>query len=158
MRRARMIQLLSLSVLAGALAAGAPAAAGSDPVVASLSIRHQAQGCHAWSLDDGPYRVHQLVAIAPGQAIDVTNNDVMSHELVETSGPKVTYTRVTLGAPMGRTRTYPPAMLARMGATTKITFARAGVYRFTTKAGEASMVALPTVGADNVLRLTVRVR
>ena len=48
-------------------------------------------------------------------------------------------------------------MLARMGATSTITFSKPGVYRFTTKPGEDFMSGMKTVGEDNVLRLTVRV-
>lgn len=148
-----MIPLLSVWLLAAALAGG-----GAAPVVASLAIRHVTHGCHVWSLNGGPSRVDQRVSIKHAEAIDVINNDVMPHELVETSGPAVTYTRVTIGAPMGRKGNDPPAMLTRMGATTKITFSAPGVYRFTTKPGESAMESVPTVGADNVLRLTVRVR
>jgi hypothetical protein len=47
-----------------------------------------------------------------------------------------------------------------MGATLKVTFTHAGLYHFTTKAGEdyPAMASMKTVGEDNVLRLTVRVR
>jgi hypothetical protein len=48
-------------------------------------------------------------------------------------------------------------MLARMGAADRITFTKAGVYHFTTKAGEDYMKGIKTIGEDNVLRLTVRV-
>ena len=46
-----------------------------------------------------------------------------------------------------------------MGTTVKVTFTHAGVYRFTTKAGEdyPAMAGMKTVGEDNVLRLTVTV-
>jgi len=53
--------------------------------------------------------------------------------------------------------TYPPTMLGRMGAATSITFAKPGLYRFITKAGEDYMAGVKTIGEDNVLRLTVRV-
>ena len=53
---------------------------------------------------------------------------------------------------------FPPAMLARIGAAAKLTFAKTGVYRFTTKPGEDYMAGMKTVGADNVLKLTVVVR
>jgi len=81
----------------------------------------------------------------------------MPHKLIETSGPTVVYTRITMGAPMGVKKAFPPAMLARIGATSKITFTKLGVYRFTTKAGEDLMAPVATIGPDNVLHLTVRV-
>ena len=61
-------------------------------------------------------------------------------------------------AGMGLRGTFGPSMMAHMGATVKITFAHAGVYRFTTKAGEDYMPGMKTIGEDNVLRLTVTVR
>jgi hypothetical protein len=45
--------------------------------------------------------------------------------------------------------------MARMGARTKVTFTKAGTYRFTTKVGEDYMKGVKTVGEDNVLKLTV---
>jgi hypothetical protein len=151
----RTIPLLALVALGGAFAAGAPAQ--DHSVRAVLVIHHQVQGCHEWSLNEGPDRVKQSVAIRAGQSISVTNDDVMPHQLVETSGPAVVYTRISLGAPMGRKGPFPPAMLARIGAESAITFTKAGVYHFRTKAGDDYMPNLTTVGPDNVLRLTVRV-
>jgi hypothetical protein len=153
MKIKRTIPLLALLVLAGAFAAFAPAASSGR---ASLVIRHQVRGCHAWSLNGGAYGASQTVAIRHGGSVLVTNNDVMPHRLVQTSGASVTYTRVTDGM-MGLKGTFPPAMLARMGAASKITFAKVGVYRFTTRPGEDYMPGVRTVGDDNVLRLTVRV-
>jgi hypothetical protein len=47
-------------------------------------------------------------------------------------------------------------LLAKMGASLKLTFTRPGVYHFTTKAGEDYPgVTLKTIGEDNVLKLTV---
>jgi hypothetical protein len=150
----RTLPLLAFLALAGMLAAGALSA---RPSHASLTIRHQLRGCHTWSLNGGPYRARQTVVLHHGGSVTVTNNDVMPHRLVETSGPGVSYTRVSPGGMTGLKGTFPPAMLARMSAATRITFAKAGVYHFTTKAGEDYMAGMKTVGEDNVLRLTVRV-
>jgi len=154
MRITRTIPLLTLFAAAGVLATLAPAA--SRPAShAALVIRHQTVGCHSWSLNEGPSRVQQTVAIRRGGSVTVTNDDLMPHQLIETGGPPVTYTRLTLGGMTSRGGTYPPSMLARIGASSRITFARAGVYRFTTKAGEDLMANVKTVGPDNHLRLTV---
>jgi hypothetical protein len=50
--------------------------------------------------------------------------------------------------------------MRHMGATSVVRFSKAGVYRFTTKAGEDYKFArgTKTIGEDNVLRLTVTVR
>jgi plastocyanin len=149
--------LLAPLVLAGILTAVAPAAPSTSK--ASLVIRHQEHGCHAWSLNGGPYGVQQTVAIRRGGSVRVTNNDVMPHKLVETSGPAVVYTRLAAGmsGTMGLKGTFAPSMLARMGSSSTITFTKSGLYHFTTKPGEDYMAGIKTVGEDNVLRLTVRV-
>ncbi len=154
MKLKRTIPLLAPLALAGVLAGGAPAA---PPNHASLVIRHQTRGCHSWALNNGAYQTSETVVISRHGSISVTNNDVMPHKLVKTSGPAVVYTRISAGTAMGLMGTFPPAMLAHMHAATKITFARSGLYRFTTKAGEDYMTGIRTVGDDNVLRLTVRV-
>lgn len=101
------------------------------------------------------------MTIRRGGSISVTNNDVMPHKLIETRGPAVTITRLNAGMTgmgMGLRGTFPPAMMAHMGAAARITFSRAGVYRFTTKPGEDYMKGIKTIGADNALELTVTVR
>jgi plastocyanin len=151
----RALPFLAFLALAGVLAASALAA---QPSHASLTIRHQLRGCHSWSLNGGAYRTNQTVRLHRGGSVTVVNRDVMPHKLVETSGPAVAYSRVSSGSMLGLKGTFPPRMLARTGAATKITFAKPGVYRFTTKAGEDYMAGIKTVGEDNVLRLTVQVR
>lgn len=157
MKIKRTTPLLALLTLAGVLAAVAPAAASRQ---ASLVIRHQTRGCHAWSLNGGPYMPHQTIVLSHGATVSVTNNDVMPHKLLEMSGPAVRYTRLSAGMSgmMALKGTFPPAMLGRMGASTKISFTKPGVYRFTTKPGDDYMKGIKTVGPDNVLRLTVRVK
>lgn len=153
MTRTRSIPLLALAALAATVTAAAAAAA---PTQAWLNIRHQVRGCHSWSLNGNAYAPSQAVTIRLGGSIIVTNDDVMPHKLIETSGTPVVYTRI-VGGGFSRLKTYPPAMLVRMGATSKITFAKVGVYYFTTKPGNDLMPNVKTVGPDNVLRLTVRV-
>jgi plastocyanin len=156
MKTKRTIPLLTLLVLAGVLATFAPAASGSSQ--ASLVIRHQTRGCHSWSLNGGAYGANQALAVSRGRSVSITNNDVMPHQLIKTSGPAVTYTRLASGGMMGLKGTFPPTMLAHMGSSSKITFTKAGVYHFTTKPGEDYMQGIKTVGADNVLKLTVTVK
>jgi hypothetical protein len=153
MKTTRTMPLLALLALAGALAAVAPAALASH---ASLTIHHQVRGCHSWSLNGGAYKASQTIAIRRGGSIDVTNHDMMPHKLIETSGHAVVYTRLARGGAIGMDGTFAPAMLARMGSVTRITFSKAGTYHLTTRAGDDYM-PVKTVGEDNVLRLTVRV-
>ena len=136
---------LALSLAAAAVAGvafAALASAGSAPGHATVLIRHQVRGCHTWSVNGGPFRAIQTVALRRGGWIAVTNDDVMPHKLVKTSGPAL-----RLG----------PVAMSHMGAKVKVTFSHAGVYRFTTKPGEDYMKGMKTIGEDNVLRLTVRV-
>ncbi len=151
----RTLSILTAAV-AAAVVAGAAAAA-APPIHASLLIRHQLRGCHSWSVNGGPFSPSQAVVLSRGGSITVTNNDVMSHALIETSGPALRMTN--LPTPMGTGMRGPaaPGVMAHMGATTKVLFSRPGVYRFTTKAGEDYMPGMKTIGEDNVLRLTVTV-
>lgn len=146
------------AVAAGGLATVTASAANTPAAQAKLVIRHQLHGCHSWSLDGVAYRATQATTIRRGGSLTVTNNDVMPHKLVELSGPPVAITRVSVGMGMGMGGMKPPAMLARMGSASRVTFAKPGTYTFTTKAGEDYMSGVKTIGADNVLRLTVTVR
>jgi plastocyanin len=134
----KRISLLLALATAAALAVAAVSAAA--PGSASLVIRHQTHGCHSWSLNGGPFKVKQSITLRHGGTLLVTDDDVMPHTLVLTSGPTLRIAHPKLTHP---------------GASTKITFTKPGVYRFTTKAGEDYMAGVKTIGEDNVLRLTV---
>ena len=102
------------------------------------------KGCHTWSVNGGPFKASQSITLRLGSRLTLTNNDVMPHKLVLTSGPAVRYH----GTPAMR----------HMSASVRVTFRKAGVYKFITKAGEDYPgMAMKTIGEDNVLRLTVRV-
>jgi hypothetical protein len=138
-----MNRTMSVLALAGAsLVFAAPASTHMNgPVVI---IRHQARGCHAWSFDNGPFRASQTVTLNKGVHLEVGNNDVMPHKLVKVAGPAVKFV--------------PSASMNSMGAMAEIRFTKAGVYRFTTKAGEDYTKGMKTIGEDNVLKLKVTVR
>lgn len=148
------IPMLALLIVAAAGVASAVAFASSSTTTHSaLVIRHQVHGCHAWALNGGALKSLQTVTIHRDASISVTNNDVMSHKIVKTSGPAVTITRITsTGMKMTATS---PAFLGHMGAAAKITFSHAGTYTFTTKAGEDYMPGVKTIGEDHVLKLKV---
>jgi plastocyanin len=146
---------LAVAAIATGVASTVAFASGSTSTHAAVAIRHQTHGCHAWSVDGGAYAASHVVTLHRGGTITVTNNDVMPHQLVKTSGPAITITREKAGMSMGPKHTYPAAMLARMGASAKLTFTKAGTYKLTTKPGEDYMNGIKTIGADNVLRLKV---
>ena len=135
--------------LAAALAAAAGAvivaSASAHTTTATVTIRHQTHGCHTWALSSGPYKAALSVQLARGATLTVKNNDIMPHKLVRTSGPAVEILKAKMG---------------RVGATSRVHFTKAGVYKFKTKAGEDYAWAshMKTTGEDNVLRLTVTVR
>ena len=129
------------TIALGAIVAATAFAA--TPRHATVTIHHETKGCHAWALGTGAFTAHVNAKLAAGGTITFTDNDVMSHQLIKKSGATVTYSG--------------PHTMKHMGATLKVTFPHAGIYRFTTKAGEDYMTGVKTVGEDNVLRQTVTV-
>src|SRR5580765_3223569 len=128
-----MTRMLSVLVVAGAsllLAATASPRSGT-----TLTIRHQLHGCHSWSVNGGAFKPSQSVALSKGATLTVVDNDVMPHKLVKVSGP-------ALALPA-------TANMNHAGATTHVKFTKAGVYTFTTKAGEDYMKGIKTIGEDN---------
>src|SRR5438105_10724350 len=130
--RVSILALAASGVVAGSAVAHAPQA--------TLTIRHQTHGCHAWSFDGSAYKASLKIRLARGTTLAVIDNDVMSHKLIQLTGPKA--------------KLITPAM-SRMSAQAKVVFAAKGRYTFATKAGEDYMQGIKTVGPDNVLRLTV---
>ena len=150
-----------VATAAGTAAAAAFAVSASGAANASLLIRHQLRGCHTWSLDGGVYKASQTVTVARGTVLTVVDNDVMPHRLVQLSGPAVKFVNLKtgmMGAGMGTARKAAPGAMTHMGASTRVVFTQAGVYRFMTKAGEDYMSGMKTIGEDNVLRLKVIVK
>ena len=135
----RTLTGIALIAATGAFGAAALAAGPSSTVL----IRHQVRGCHTWSVNGGQWKASQSTSIARNGAITIVDNDIMPHKLIQKSGPSARY--------VGK-----PAM-NHMGASVKVVFPKAGVYRFITKAGEDYMAGMKTIGDDNVLRLTVTV-
>ena len=153
MKRTLLFTALGAAVLAIALPASAA------PGGASLVIRHQVRGCHSWSLNGGAWKATQHFRLAKGGSLVVTNNDVMFHKIVKVSGPALSFHLLKTGSQTKGTVKLPwaPGLMGRPGATVKVTFPKAGVYRLTTKFGEDYMPMGETVGEDNVLHAIVTV-
>ncbi len=136
------IAVLATTALSAVLAASALAAPTQS---AKITIRHEMHGCHAWSYAGGAYKATLKVTLKRGTVLSVVNTDVMPHQLVQTTGPKL--------------KLKTPAM-KHMSAVAHVTFTKAGVYKLTTRAGEdyPSAKGIKTMGEDNVLRLTVTVK
>lgn len=139
-QKARGASLGFVALVALAIASGAPA---GD--TATIAIRHVMRGCHSWAINSGPFKPSLSVSVNSGTVVRFTNNDVMPHKLIQTAGPRVRLI-------------HPNMSKIASSATVKLT--TKGVYRFTTKAGEDYpwAASMKTVGEDNVLRLTVRVK
>jgi hypothetical protein len=129
------------------------------PRSATLLIHHQVRGCHAWSLNGGPFIVRQSLRLAPGGSLTVTNHDLMVQELVKTSGPAVhmkltNMGSMTMGAKMhmGHAGRY---AMAHVGATLRVTFPQKGVYHFNLVDRGDYFPNIKTIGPDNKPTLTV---
>jgi plastocyanin len=119
------------------------ASSNNAPTSANVVITHITRGCHDWAVDGGSPAPTQTVKLTRGGYMTLTNNDVMPHTLIQTSGPAAAAAQ---GPQMGH-----------MGARSRVTFGTPGVYSFETKAGEdyPSAKGMETVGADHTLRMKV---
>jgi len=144
-----------LTIVAASLAIVVPALSRGG---ASLVIHHQTRGCHAWSLNGGAYLASQSVKLTRGSTLTVVNNDVMAHKLIKTSGPAVTMVKTGTAMHDMSHEFHGSGVMAHTGAAMKVTFNKAGTYRFITKFGEDYMPVGETKGEDNVLKLRVVVR
>ena len=139
----RLLFIFAGLALVASLAAGGFAATTKAPKSSTIMIRHQVRGCHSLSVNGGAYRATLRTSLARGGTITFMNMDAMPHKLLKTSGPAIHFA----GKPN----------MNHMSASVKVTFSKAGVYKFTTKPGEDYMKGMKTTGEDNVLRLTVKV-
>ena len=136
----------------------APPSAAAPPGSASILIRHQLRGCHTWSLNGGAYRAELDVRLARGGTLTITNTDLMVQKLIRKRGPAVRMKAVVHEhmKMVGLHRITGPGVMNHMGAVLKVTFPRAGIYRFTTE-DLGDFYELKTAGGDNELKLVVRV-
>jgi hypothetical protein len=139
----RLLIIFAGLALVASLAAGGFAATTKAPKSSTIMIRHQVRGCHSWSVNGGAYRATLRTSLARGGTITFMNMDAMPHKLLKTSGPAIHFA----GKPN----------MNHMNATVKVTFSKAGAYKFTTKPGEDYMKGMKTIGEDNDLHLTVKV-
>lgn len=157
------IKALILGPLGVAALALAWSAFAASPHSASLHINHFVRGCHKWSLNGGPYRVHQVVRLSRGGSLLVTNDDLMVQDLVKTRGPSVHVTLVRqshmgkmhMTMPMNGKAT--PYAMAHMGAQVRVTFPVTGTYRFRLIDRGDYFDGIKTVGPDNEPTLVVQV-
>jgi plastocyanin len=131
---------LVLAAVAALLLASAVAAKGA----ATITISHQMRGCHSWQFNGGALKPSLSVTMKAGTVLTFVNNDIMPHKLIQTAGPKLRLARANMN---------------HLSASTSVTLARKGLYRFSTKAGEDYKgIAMKTIGEDHVLHLSVLVK
>jgi len=109
-----------------------------------LTIVHFVRGCHVWGTVDGqPLGPSHTISLRRGAGLQIRVNCPMGFDFSQQAGPAL-----ALGDP----RSAP-------GTVRTIVFAKAGLYRLQAVNVETStQQGLQTLGPDNTLRLTVRVR
>ena len=134
--------LLGFALAVAAVGVPTGTAAVASPTV-RMTIVHVVQGCHSWGdgLGNalGPTRT---LTVKRGTHLQIRMNCPMSFDFAQLSGPALA---------LGAARSYP-------GTVRTIVFARKGVYRIqATNVESSQQMGMTTIGADNVLVLTVRV-
>ena len=133
----RIVVLAAAALCAAALAVG-PAGAARPATV--LEIKHYVRGCHIFASNDKPT---VSLRLRKGDRVRLIDHDVMDFDFAQTAGPAV-----KLGDPR-----------LRRSETRLLLFRKSGVYRFEGMNVESSEeMGVQTLGPDNVLRVTIRVR
>jgi hypothetical protein len=128
-----------LVVAAAAAAVLAVPAFAASPTI-RLTILHFVSGCHVWNVNQKPTLV---LSVKPGTRVAIRPNCPMDFDFAQTAGPPVA---------LGDARTH-------AGTIRTIAFRKRGVYRFVVHNVQTSAEqGLQTLGPDNALTLTVRVR
>jgi hypothetical protein len=133
----RTVALLAATVCTAALAVG-QASAARPPTV--LEIKHFFRGCHVFTLNDKPT---VSLRLRRGDRMELVDHDVMDFDITQAGGPRV---------PLADPR-------LRRSQVRMLVFRKVGLYRFEGKNVQTSEeLGMGTIGPDNTLRITVRVR
>ena len=134
--------LLGLVLAVAAIGVPTGAAAAVSPTV-RMTIVHVVQGCHNWGdVSGNALGPTRTITVKRGTHLQIRVNCPMSFDFVQLSGPALA---------LGATRSYP-------GTVRTLVFAKKGVYRIqATNVESSEQMGMTTIGADNVLVLTVRV-
>ena len=136
----RILIGLAVAFAAVGVATGGAAAASST---VRLTIVHVVQGCHVWGdVNGNALKASQTLKVKRGTKVAIRINCPMSFDFVQLAGPKL-----ALGA-----------SLTQAGTVRTLVFAKRGVYKLqATNVESSEQMGMTTLGADNVLVLTVRV-
>jgi hypothetical protein len=118
-----------------------PTAAASPTV--RLAILHVVSGCHVWATADSkPLGRTRTITVARGTKLEIRINCPMAFDMTQLKGPQI--------LKPSRWET---------GTSHSLTFTQRGVYSFQGKNVQSSdEMNLETLGPDNTVALTVRVR
>ncbi|MBV8257825.1 MAG: hypothetical protein JOZ56_06310 [Actinobacteria bacterium] len=118
-------------------------AVAASPAV-RLAIVHAVQGCHVWgTADSQPLGPTHTLALRRGTALQIRVDCPMDFTFSQLAGPPL-----ELGDPVTHT-----------GTIRTIVFAKPGLYKLqAVNVQSSAQQGLQTLGADNVLVLSVRVR
>jgi hypothetical protein len=132
-----------LAAATALVAAPTGGAAVLSPTV-RLAIVHVFQGCHVWgTVDSSPLGPARTLVVRRGTRLQIRVSCPMDFTFRQTAGP-----RLALGDPLTHT-----------GTVRTIVFERPGLYRLRAVSVQTSEeMGLQTLGPDNTLRLTVRVK
>ena len=133
---------LLLCVAVGGVFVAAPVAAASPTV--RLAIIHALHGCHVWGTVDGaPLGASRTITVTRGTPLQIRVNCPMAFDIVQIAGRKLA---------LGPSRWQP-------GTSHTLVFPIRGVFRLQAKNVQSSEeMGLATLGPDNTLVLTIRVR
>jgi hypothetical protein len=138
----RRLGLLSVLVVVLGLAAPSLDVTAATVPTLRLAIVHVLHGCHSWARASKILGPSRTFTVKRGTKLVIRVNCPMEFDFVQVAGPPL-----RLGG-----RFY-------AGTTRTIAFRKAGVYKLrATNVESSDDQGLETLGPDNVLRLTVRVR
>jgi hypothetical protein len=108
----------------------------------ALTVIHTVRGCHAWQTT-APLGPSATLTVARGATLRIRISCPMDFDVRQTAGPTLR---------LGGRRLY-------TGTTRTVLFAKPGLYRLTGKNVQtAEERGLETLGPDNTLQITVRVK
>ena len=148
----RSLIALAATAVLGLVATSASAHVSPNTIL----ITHQQRGCHAWSLGTRtPYKAALSTKLARGASLTIVNNDAMAHQIFQTAGPRVAIKKVS-STMMDMSHEFKGSgVMGHPGASVKMVFSKAGVYKFKTRFGEDYMKMPDTIGEDNTLTLKI---
>lgn len=142
--RARTVEGVrnALVLLVALAAAGTAQAATKPPARVQIQIVHALRGCHQWGNGVATFGAAYNATVRTGGRVDVRESEQMIFDVTQLAGPAIDTGDQLVP-----------------GETQSFRFAKPGTYRLQLVNTERSTdVGLQSLGDDNVLTLTVRVR